>query len=392
MTAESISQNPLSMGGLRLEFLDALRGIAAIMVFLIHLRAKFFIFQTPLPDWFDKWVSIGHTGVLLFFILSAFSLCLTMPRHEKTGIPLASFFTHRLFRILPMFYAVYVISTFRNYFLFHQTSFDGLEVVLSILCVNNFYLPVPLGRPVWAGWTISVEMIFYGLFPFIHKYIITVRRSVFAVIAAILLFAAIRWLFEATGIQTKYPDYLFWSIYYIPIFMMGFLAFYITKNPWFMQRKNELTGVLFLGLALAIMYAFSRKILVQEPFFITNYYPLSIGYVFLILGLYCWPIKILVNRFTIFIGKLSFSIYLLHPIIIYSLKLRIYTFFKFVNSDILTFLLTFAVLFACTTIVSWITFYFIESPGIRAGKRIVAKLVANRMALPSTSAPKGSYS
>jgi peptidoglycan/LPS O-acetylase OafA/YrhL len=37
----------LGVSGNRLDFLDALRGIAAVMVFLLHLRAKVFFFQTP---------------------------------------------------------------------------------------------------------------------------------------------------------------------------------------------------------------------------------------------------------------------------------------------------------------------------------------------------------
>jgi peptidoglycan/LPS O-acetylase OafA/YrhL len=65
----------------RLDFLDALRAIAALWVVHFHL---IFIPQPNLarPQW--AWLaSLGGMGVTLFFVASSFSLCYTMPVHDE---------------------------------------------------------------------------------------------------------------------------------------------------------------------------------------------------------------------------------------------------------------------------------------------------------------------
>ena len=62
----------------RLEFLDALRGLAAAYVLMYHMV---FVAQPnlALPRWVEKVAHAGGSGVTLFFIVSAFSLYYTMP-------------------------------------------------------------------------------------------------------------------------------------------------------------------------------------------------------------------------------------------------------------------------------------------------------------------------
>src|SRR5688500_7995573 len=95
-------------------FLDSLRGLAALYVVLYHLPA---IPQyLGIPPWAQRIVLFGGSGVTLFFIVSGFSLCLTMPAHQRTGAPLFSFYTKRLLRIAPLFYVVTVVMVMRAAF------------------------------------------------------------------------------------------------------------------------------------------------------------------------------------------------------------------------------------------------------------------------------------
>lgn len=372
----STNTGAILASGKRLDFLDALRGIAAVMVLLLHLRAPLFHFLTPLPAWFDKWVSMGYTGVHLFFLLSAFSLCLTMGRHMRSEMSLASFYIHRLFRILPLFYFIMILSLLRNYFIFDKLNTTLLSSLLNILCINNFYLPKPTGSLVWAGWTISVEMIFYAFFPLLFFKIQSTRRALIAILASALFFLLFRWGFNVSGLQAQYPGYIFWSIFrYLPLFFMGFLAFYLVNSTRFDKFKTPLTGIVFLVLAIAVFYAFSRKLLFEHPFFIDSFYPLGFGYIFLFLGLYCYPLKLIVNKFTLFLGRLSFSIYLIHANVIFFLKKPVYEFFSFAGSGLITFLLTFIVIFAVVVALSVITFYCIEKPGIKAGRKLLSWII-----------------
>lgn len=89
----------------RLYFLDSLRGLAAIYVLAFHVFASPQP-NMPLPPMAKQWLDFGHTGVTLFFVISAFSLSMTMPRHIASGAPILSFAISRFFRIVPLFHVL----------------------------------------------------------------------------------------------------------------------------------------------------------------------------------------------------------------------------------------------------------------------------------------------
>jgi peptidoglycan/LPS O-acetylase OafA/YrhL len=97
----------------RLNYIDSLRALAAIGVVIFHLRV--IAHQGPLstPDWsqgFIYWV-LG-SGVPLFFVISAFLMCMLAEGYEKSPRPVLSFYTKRFFRIAPLFYLVILLWSF----------------------------------------------------------------------------------------------------------------------------------------------------------------------------------------------------------------------------------------------------------------------------------------
>ena len=124
----------------RLEFLDALRGLAAAYVVIYHTIA---IPQPSLglPMWARTLVMGGYTGVTLFFMVSAFSLYLTMPLRLKESHPTRAFYMHRFFRIAPLFYAILLATLIRDVLLFDVTH-PPLDVASSVLFLFN---AIPVG-------------------------------------------------------------------------------------------------------------------------------------------------------------------------------------------------------------------------------------------------------
>jgi peptidoglycan/LPS O-acetylase OafA/YrhL len=58
----------------RFAYIDALRGLAALYVFFYHLA----LLPNPdlnVPYWAKRFVLSGGTGVTLFFVVSAFTMC-----------------------------------------------------------------------------------------------------------------------------------------------------------------------------------------------------------------------------------------------------------------------------------------------------------------------------
>ena len=101
----------------RLESIDALRGIAATYVVIFHVT-RIPVPNLAVPDWLSMIVGGGGTGVTLFFVISAFSLCYTMPARLKEERPTLSFYRHRFFRIAPLFYAMMLATSIRDYYAF----------------------------------------------------------------------------------------------------------------------------------------------------------------------------------------------------------------------------------------------------------------------------------
>lgn len=101
----------------------------------------------------------------------------------------------------------------------------------------------------------------------------------------------------------------------------------------------------------------------------------SIAFVLLILSLSLNPNRLIVNGFTRFFGTISYSLYLIHPFIVEPLKpvyacIYDHTIYSTDLSLFLCILLTLLI----ATPVSLLAYHLIETPGIRMGKKVIAKL------------------
>ncbi|NUP95453.1 MAG: acyltransferase [Planctomycetaceae bacterium] len=144
-----------------LDALTGLRFVAAFAVFLFHSREKFHI---------DSWKlgSLGSCAVAFFFVLSGFILTYVYGESLKRE-SLRGFFVARFARIWPVHIATLVLfvvvmrrgtfpadgsevlSALKQAFLLQTWSTD----LTSVLQLNG------------VSWSISVEFLFYALFPFL---------------------------------------------------------------------------------------------------------------------------------------------------------------------------------------------------------------------------------
>lgn len=210
--------------GQRLAFLDALRGIAAYYVVIYHVA----LFPQPIwkiPAWASPWVHFGGSGVTLFFVVSAFSLCLTMPRHIRSGIPLTSFFIHRFFRIAPLFYAWLLISYIRDIYV-SGVWHSWTEVISGVFFVFNL-IPQYAGIYVWAGWTVGVEMIFYVVFPLLYFMCNTITKQITLLLCFVFIYSCFGALAPYWIDESLLQNYVEWFsiLRHLPIFTMGMITF-----------------------------------------------------------------------------------------------------------------------------------------------------------------------
>lgn len=145
----------MTAGARRLAQLDALRGIAALAVVLFHVTTRYdqlYGHATPTlvaAPW-------GHYGVNLFFMISGFVIFMTL---ERTRRPL-DFVVSRFSRLYPAYWAA-VLLTFS---VTHLLTLPGKTVGWDALLVNLTMLQGFFGVPHVDNvyWTLEVELLFYA--------------------------------------------------------------------------------------------------------------------------------------------------------------------------------------------------------------------------------------
>jgi peptidoglycan/LPS O-acetylase OafA/YrhL len=229
VSTESLATQTRHLAGIH-----ALRGIAAIMVFLLHLHK---VGQIPIPKSWGLIASHGGLGVQLFFVLSAFSLLYTNQKYVKSNDSrwISSYLAKRFFRIAPLFYVLLAIHCMLILF-----AFDGAlsleRVILSILFIFNF-VPKEVEGIVWASWSIGVEMVFYAFLPLIMVSVQSIRSAFVLLVVGVLVSYIFRRAIEADiGISPGYAHFAFMS--QLGVFCGGVLGY------WVFAKMNTSTDVI----------------------------------------------------------------------------------------------------------------------------------------------------
>ena len=143
--------------------IDQLRWLAATIVFLFHFHMEWAgngggKLESP---WFGL-ITEGHTGVGLFFTLSGF-LFMQIALHQKQ-IAYGDFMRNRFLRIFPLFFTIFMVATSigRDKFLPGD--------ILYLFATNLGMAPTSGSVITGAAWCISLEFLFYAIFPFLARF------------------------------------------------------------------------------------------------------------------------------------------------------------------------------------------------------------------------------
>lgn len=349
------------------EYIDSLRGIAILMVIMVH-TANFFKVKTTayFPDLLYSILHNGKIGVQLFFILSAFTLMLSAERRRGEENETLHFFIRRFFRIAPMYYlAIGVITAY--YIYFDPTTWHSYT---TSSYVSNFFFLNTLS-PYWmktvvpGGWSISAEFLFYFFFPILIMYIRNVNTAAVA-LSLSLIVATVFSYFTEGKILFDYYHFRETSIYYqLPVFLTGVFVFWLTRESY-TEIKNRTWFLfalsLFLFTYMGVPYYLSYSII----FCITIFILQKKSY------------KFLCNKWLSKIGQVSFSMYIIHFFLIIMMN------FKGIGhlipisglfTSILNYMLLFVIVSSLSYFISYFTYKFIEIPGQNLGKKLIKKKI-----------------
>lgn len=351
-------------------YIDALRGVAIMGVVLIHTSQ----WIVPSSELLTLIAAQGSRGVQLFYVASALTLFLSMSkRNVVEDRSVLKYFIRRFFRIAPAFYIAIIAYGLYGGLSNSYWAPGGIEwwyFPLTALFLHG-WSPETINSIVPGGWSIAVEFSFYMIAPVMFRLLSSLKISIVAFIICLFAGKIISYyVFQAVSLL--YPEsqhYLIKAFSFfifttqLPVFILGIMLYHLLKlHPT--ACKEVSLSLLILSLFLFLGFLDSNVI--------PKHISYSLSFVIFSLSLAYYPYKIFVNPLIMFIGKLSFSIYLSHFMVIYALQ-------SFFSEDVVPagdgdLLPWYLVVLLLSSVVSFFTYTFIEVPGMKLGSKIISKL------------------
>ena len=339
--------------------LDHLRLLAALLVFSFHLFHLNFGKWQPTPNVpLMGFVTEGHTGVSLFFVLSGFLfMCIAL---QGEGIRYGDFMRNRFLRIFPLFVFFFFIAISLS-----RDEFRSADI-FYLFFSNLGLAPTSNWSITGAAWTISVEFTFYMVFPFLAHF---VRKEGWVYLLRLIALMALVKL-AAYGLSAK-PTHMFYStlIGRFDQFLWGMFAavLWTQHREWF-QRHGKwlliLAGVAaFAALAWQARNASYFLPQARQPIWLywgtieaLMWSALVLGY----LGANIrWPTP--VARAMEMGGDWSYSLYLWHGMLLYVVQ-NYFGIWRPFDTVALNAMVNFCLLLPPTLALSALSYHTLERP------------------------------
>jgi peptidoglycan/LPS O-acetylase OafA/YrhL len=338
-----------------------LRWLAATIVFLFHFALEYRGLGGTVPA--SPWLALvteGHTGVGLFFTLSGF-LFMQIALAQKT-IVYRRFIRNRVLRIAPLFLTIFLVATSIG-----RDTFQPQDV-LYIFATNLGHAPTSGTVITGAAWTISLEFLFYLVFPFLA--INTLERGARYLLQLLLLMVFFK-LAAYTVNDNSTLMYFCTFVGRFDQFLIGMLAALLyARHAAGWQRHAPWLIVLAAALVIcdtAAMHHIAPFGATPKSAFWIGWSLLeSTGWALFILAWVAFRPRLpgVLDRVLNHGGKISFSFYLLHMGVVHMLAQRVGTIHP-TGRGWLDVVIMFALCYGATWALASLSYRAIEEPFLR---------------------------
>ncbi|MFK7840341.1 MAG: acyltransferase family protein [Bdellovibrionales bacterium] len=339
-------------------FITGLRAYAAFMVILIHAGGAGL---REFGDIGNRIADLGAAGVYIFFVVSGFCISHSLTKNSE----IKQFWWKRFWRVAPAYYCACLfgiitivigtpVSAWRSILGETNLLYDVL-MHLSFLSFLDYRTANSL---VGVEWSIPIEMFWYAVIPFALPLLRTWWTAILLFILTCAVFS-IKFIYHNFVPPEVLGEAIKWSpIRYAPAFFLGLLAYKL--RPWVSSIFKP--WILDFGLLTLLIVGFFELIILQIGNEYINILLLTFG---IILAGGKGPVSsfLFERKSMIFLGTISYSLYLTHMFVLHFLPTVFDTmpFVKFIAVSILT------------VIVSTLSYLFIERKGIQIGRNLYKK-------------------
>ncbi|MHA1132470.1 MAG: acyltransferase family protein [Candidatus Helarchaeota archaeon] len=277
-------------------------------------------------------------------------------------------------RIVPLYCLTIILWGINFYSIGVQFSVN--EYLINLTFLFQFILGKNLGIVGGVGWFLGPLIVFYLIFPILVIFIRKVKVALIVFVGMLFIASYFnKHMLSVPGIPTSFASTFF--IYQMPFFLLGILLYLILKDKItdeaFLYRRQ--TKIIGIGLLITCIIGFSlfswpnaiTVFLYNFPYFDADFYIWGVFLGAFFVGLILFPWKGLVNRTTRFLGDRSYSIYLIHPVIIF-VSLPVFSvIYENILNLTLAYLIGILFLFGTTVGISILTYRYIEQPALKYG-------------------------
>lgn len=353
------------MDNKRIDSLTGIRGIAALWVLFHHLVTQYPL-QGKLPHWVLNIADKGWLGVDLFFVLSGFVIAYVHHKDFALGVTRPSWQRFMLLRIARV-YPVHLFTTLAlvpivlaAQALFDYQSFvdafSSTKMLFSLTLTNGIGIPDSLG---WnaPSWSVSSEFFAYLCFPllalFLFKRQLALVECLLIILALFSFTVALGW--GVSGFESYFAGWQWVGLRVISEFTFGMVLFQLYRLKLNLRFDFLATLAVVIIVVMSVVNTHSRWDWVMI---------LAFGLLVYVLAQPSnWVSRGLSRRLAVYLGEVSYSIYLCHGVVFMVLNQVLQKLMPDVSG--VELMVPIVVYLVVTLVVAYCTYRWVEVPAQR---------------------------